>query len=504
MTIKAPSSAEIKEIAKLKGLNLTEVELEVFTSLMEGPIESYKHIDSMTYHVKTNKFPRDSGYVPDPSENPFRAWRRKCEIRGAKTGKLKGKRVAIKDNISVAGIPMNNGTSLLEGYIPENDASVVTLLLEAGATIVGKASCENLCLSGGSHTNDFGTVLNPRNPHFSSGGSSSGSAALLANDEIDIAIGGDQGGSIRIPSSWCGVVGLKPSHGLVPYTGAFPIEQTLDHLGPMGKTVADVALTLDVISAPDQLDPRYKQTRKKYYLNALNDDVSDVKIGLVSEGLNWPNISDQDVDMAIKKLARDLNRCGIQTEEVSIPAHRLGMHIWNAIAIEGAHSQMFQNHVNGKNWKGLYEVELGTFFSQALKQNTDLLSDTGKLIYLLGTYMSKKYNGKYYAKAQNLAIWLTKIFDEKLSQFDALLMPTTPTCAFPAIANDSDIKENVQNALGMIHNTATFDVTGHPALSVPCATKGGDLPIGAMVVGSHNSDDMVLKIGREIEKLSSR
>ena len=272
----------------------------------------------------------------------------------------------------------------------------------------------------------------------------------------------------------------------------------------MGKTVADVALTLDVISAPDQLDPRYKQTRKKYYLNALNDDVSDVKIGLVSEGLNWPNISDQDVDMAIKKLARDLNRCGIQTEEVSIPAHRLGMHIWNAIAIEGAHSQMFQNHVNGKNWKGLYEVELGTFFSQALKQNTDLLSDTGKLIYLLGTYMSKKYNGKYYAKARNLAIWLTKIFDEKLSQFDALLMPTTPTCAFPAIANDSDIKENVQNALGMIHNTATFDVTGHPALSVPCATKGGDLPIGAMVVGSHNSDDMVLKIGRQIEKLSSR
>ena len=138
MTIKAPSSAEIKEIAKLKGLNLTEAELEVFTSLMEGPIESYNHIDSMTYNVKTNKFPRDSGYEPDPSENPFRAWRRKCEIKGAKTGKLKGKRVAIKDNISVAGIPMNNGTSLLEGYIPENDASVVTLLLEAGATIVGK------------------------------------------------------------------------------------------------------------------------------------------------------------------------------------------------------------------------------------------------------------------------------------------------------------------------------------------------------------------------------
>ncbi len=503
MTIKAPSSQEIKEIAKLTGLNLTDTDIEIFTGLIEGTVESYKHIDLLTHNTKSNKFPRESGYVPDASENPFRAWRRKCEIKGAKTGKLKGKKVAIKDNISVAGIPMSNGTSLLDGFIPENDASVVTLLLEAGATIVGKASCENLCLSGGSHTNDFGTVLNPRNPKFSSGGSSSGSAALLANNEIDIAIGGDQGGSIRIPASWCGIVGLKPSHGLVSYTGAFPIEQTLDHLGPMGKTVTDVALALDVISSPDQLDPRYKQARKKYYLNALNDDISDAKIGLVTEGLSWPNISDQDVDLAIKKLAKDLSRIGIQTEEVSIPAHRLGMHIWNAIAIEGAHSQMFNNHVNGKNWKGLYEVELGTFFSQALKQNTDLLSDTGKLIYLLGTYMSKKYNGKYYARAQNLAIWLTKIFDDKLNQFDALLMPTTPTCAFPAITNQSDIKENVQNALGMIHNTATFDVTGHPALSVPCATKGGDLPIGAMVIGSHNGDDMVLKIGRAIEKVCS-
>ena len=326
---------------------------------------------------------------------------------------------------------------------------------------------------------------------------------LLASEEVDIAIGGDQGGSIRIPSSWCGVVGLKPSHGLVPYTGAFPIEQSLDHLGPMARNVADVALTLDVISVPDGLDPRNKHTRKKYFLNALNDDVSGLRVGLVAESLAWPGISDPDVSSAIKKLAKDMKSTGIHTEEISIPEHKYGMHIWNAIAIEGAYSQMFRNQVNGKNWKGLYDTNLGNFFSQGLEKNMDQLSDTGKLIFLMGTYMTQKYNGKHYASAQNQAIWLATAFNEKLSHFDALLMPTTPTCAFPAINNNFNIKENVQNALGMIHNTATFDVTGHPALSVPCGTKG-DLPIGAMIIGNHQSDDIVLKVGKAIEKICLR
>src|SRR5918911_2761076 len=162
------------------------------------------------------------------------AWYWRCEIHGAPEGPLAGKTVAIKDNVCVAGVPMMNGSATLEGYVPEVDATVVTRILDAGGTILGKAVCEDLCFSGGSFTPHTGPVLNPRDPFRQAGGSSCGSAALVAAGDVDLATGGDQGGSIRIPSCWSGIVGHKPTHGLVPYTGVFPIELTLDHAGPMG------------------------------------------------------------------------------------------------------------------------------------------------------------------------------------------------------------------------------------------------------------------------------
>src|SRR5436853_2615167 len=151
---------------------------------------------------------------------------------------------------------MMNGASTLEGYVPDVDATIVTRMLDAGGTIMGKVHCEYFCFSGGSHTSAAGPVQNPRRAGFSAGGSSSGSAALVAAGEVDMAIGGDQGGSIRIPSCWCGIYGLKPTYGLVPYTGIFPIELTLDHTGPLARTVADVALLLEVIAGPGGLAPR--------------------------------------------------------------------------------------------------------------------------------------------------------------------------------------------------------------------------------------------------------
>ena len=168
---------------------------------------------------------------------------------------LAGRRVAIKDNVAVAGVPMTNGSKTVEGYVPRQDATVVTRLLAAGATIAGKATCEELCFDGGSHTSHTGPVRNPWNRAKSTGGSSSGSAALVAAGEVDMAIGGDQAGSIRIPSAFCGTVGHKPTHGLVPYTGAFPIENTIDHLGPITRTVRDAALMLGVLAGPGRPRP---------------------------------------------------------------------------------------------------------------------------------------------------------------------------------------------------------------------------------------------------------
>ena len=143
----------------------------------------------------------------------------------------------LKDNVLLAGVSMMNGASSLEGYVPDIDATIVTRMLDAGATIVGKAHCEYFCFSGGSHTSALGPVVNPRKGGDSAGGSSSGSAALVAAGEVDMAIGGDQGGSIRIPSAYCGTYGMKATHGLIPYTGVMPIESTLDHTGPITSNV---------------------------------------------------------------------------------------------------------------------------------------------------------------------------------------------------------------------------------------------------------------------------
>ena len=156
---------------------------------------------------------------PRPEENRLGAWAWRVRIEGASSGPLVGRTVAIKDNVAVAGVPMHNGTALLDGYVPDEDATVVERVLDAGGTILGKAVCESLCFSGGSHTADSGPVRNPYDPARSTGGSSTGSAALVAAGEVDMAIGGDQGGSVRIPSCWSGIYGLKPTWGLVPYTG---------------------------------------------------------------------------------------------------------------------------------------------------------------------------------------------------------------------------------------------------------------------------------------------
>ena len=256
--VRPPNIEQLKKIAEGFELRLDEEEARSYVGLIEGTLASHRRLDQLTEPELPVKYPRAGGYRPEPEENPLNAWYWKCSINGAENGPLSGKRIAIKDNVCVAGIPMMNGTSTLEGYVPEFDATIVTRILDAGGEIVGKAVCEHLCFSGGSHTSDTGPVLNPHDHAHSAGGSSSGSAALVAAGEVDIASGGDQGGSIRMPSGWCGTYGLKPTHGLVPYTGAFPIELTLDHLGPIASNVSDVALFLAAVAGEDGLDPRQK------------------------------------------------------------------------------------------------------------------------------------------------------------------------------------------------------------------------------------------------------
>jgi len=498
MPVRIPSLDQLGEIALQCGFDLTDAELAAYQHLLGGMVATCARLDELTEPVPSVRHPRTPGHRARPEENPLNAWYWRCSIRGAGEGILAGKRVAIKDNVCVAGVPMMNGSAVLEGYVPEADATVVTRILDAGGEIVGKAVCEHLCVSGSSFTSDTGPVPNPHDPERSAGGSSSGSTVLVVTGEVDMAIGGDQAGSIRIPSAWSGACGLKPTYGLVPYTGAFALELTIDHLGPIAATVRDVALLLEAIAGDDGLDPRQRGVRTDRYVAALERGADGLRVGVLREGFGWPDLSEPDVDEAVRAAANRLAGAGAAVREVSVPMHRDGVHIWNGIADEGMTTLMFHGNGMGNNWKGHYGTSMLDAFARGRRARANDLADSVKLTFLAGRYLQEAYHGRYYAKAQNLARVLTTAYDAILDEVDLLLLPTMPTRARRLPAPGASLEERA--ALGApIGNTAPFDVTGHPAISVPCARSGG-LPVGLMLVGRRWEDATVLRAAHAFEQ----
>lgn len=483
MSVRRPSNTELAEIASSLGMNPSPELIDRYQAVLQANFDAYDLLDDQADFLPATPGSREGGHTPTPEENRLGAWQCKTRIQGRPGGLLAGKTVAIKDNIAVAGLPMLNGSITLDGYRPEVDATVVSRLLDAGATIAGKAVCEALCFSGGSHTAASGPVHNPRRPGYSAGGSSSGSAALVAAGDVDLAVGSDQGGSVRIPSSFCGVYGMKPTHGLVPYTGAMPIESTLDHLGPITGNVRDNALMLEVLAGADGLDPRQLSTAAAVpYSASLSLGIAGMKIGVLREGFGHAN-SEADVDQAVRQACDVFSAQGAVVEEVSIPLHTLGPAIWLAIAAEGATQQMMKGNSHGFNWRGLYLTGMIGHHARWRERANDL-PDTVKTTMILGEYFSRQYQGRYYGKAQNLGRQLRHAYDDMLARYDLLLMPTLPIKATRLPAADAPLEDYLGRAFEMLGNTCGFDVSGHPAMSIPCAIRDG-LPIGLQLVGKY-------------------
>lgn len=498
MAVKRPTLEQLQDVALSLGIHLSPEQATTYNTLLQGNFDAYDVVDAMPDYLPSVSYPRTPGYRPVGEENKYGAWYVKTTIKGAAKGKLSGKTVALKDNVCLAGVPMMNGASTLEGYVPNVDATIVTRLLDAGATIIGKAVCEYFCFSGGSHTSASGPVHNPHRMGYSAGGSSSGSAALLAAGEVDLAIGGDQGGSIRMPASYCGVYGMKATHGLVPYTGVAPIELTIDHTGPMTSTVTNNALMLEVLAGPDGLDPRqYAGQTSKPYTKLMQGGVKGLKIGIVKEGFGWPQ-SMPAVDAKVRKAAKVLAKLGASVSETSVPMHTVGPAIWLPIAAEGATQQMMKDNGHGFNWKGMYVTSMVDFHA-GWRQRADELSETLKLTMVLGEYFIKHYRGHYYAKSQNLARQLTAAYDASFAEFDLLLMPTLPLTATPLPKPGAPIEEVVSRAFEMLPNTCPFDVTGHPAMSVPCGMVDG-LPVGMMLVGKMYDEATIYRAAYAFEQ----
>jgi amidase len=491
-----PGIPDLRQAAHELGMTVSDDYLRAVDEIVRPLASAYAALDAMPDELPAVKYPRGPVYRPAGEENKYGAWYVKTSIKGKPGGKLAGRRVALKDNVCVAGVPMMIGANILDGYVPDVDATVVERILDAGGEIAGKAVCEYYCVSGGSHTSSTGPVQNPRAPGYTTGGSSSGSGALVAGGEVDMAIGGDQAGSIRIPASFCGIVGLKPTFGLVPYTGIAPLEMTIDACGPMTMTVRDNALLLEVIAGPDGIDSRQRGVAAGNYTAALDGGAKGLRIGVLKEGFGHPN-AEADVEASVREAAQHFATLGATVEAVSVPSHADGFAVWAAIRGDAAYVTLLETNGSGINHEGLYVTSL---IDKAIswRSRADEFADTLKIATIFSKYTFGRYGGHYYAKAQNIRRRLRAAYDTALTTYDLLLLPTTPIKATPIPPPGATPQEITRRSWEATRNTCPFNVTGHPAISIPCGMADGR-PIGVMLVGRHYDEAMIYRAAAAFE-----
>jgi amidase len=361
------------------------------------------------------KYPRTDISIPKNAEESDKGgWATRVTAKALHptSDLLKGRTVALKDNVALAGVRCTNGTGALD-WAPEIDATIVTRILDAGATITGKAACENACMEGVSDTSVTGKVHNPYADNYSCGGSSSGSGRLVATGSVDMAIGGDQGGSIRIPAAVCGIVGLKPTWGLVPYTGICNLEATIDHTGPMTKNVRDAALLLEAIAGPDGIDDRqpYKLSpglteyskQLDSFLSSTKDPskpLTGIKIGILQEAFTIFNMSPHIATLC-KSAVSKFSALGATVSEISIPAHTDAAIVWMCSMPIAGGKQGILGDMQGR--KQLYMNDRTKKTGKRLSQEAfDALSPGGQNLYLRSFYLEEKYGPELHGKAANL------------------------------------------------------------------------------------------------------
>jgi len=504
--VRRPTTEEIRRLASMEYMNLTDEETRGLELLIDGYMNYFDRLDDLSMPQLEVKYKeREKGYRPTPEEDPYNVFIRKCLVQGASEGKLAGKSVGLKDNICVAGIPMTNGSRLIPNYIPDIDATVVERLLDAGATIVGKLNMDDFAFAGTSETSAYGCVRNPRNPQFSAGGSSGGSAAAVAAGVVDIALGVDEGGSARIPASWCGVTSIKPTHGLVPTFGISYMDHTVDFICPMAKTVEEVALALEVIAGDDPKDPQWVRgpIKSEEYTKALQKNISGMKVGLIKESMDLDEL-ENDVKEAVLEVLRKVKSLGATWREVSIPMWNDAKAIWNGFAAHSI-SAMVESDLEGYWRGGFCNISWQEAFGKARRAGSDSFPPILKVLMVLGKYMRREYCSTYFSKAQNLRFAMRQQVDSLLNEVDVLVTPTTPMKAVRLLTVKESLGEmaarisEVSKTTHQASNTYPLNVTGHPALSMPCGLGENKLPIGLQLIGKSFGESLLFRVAYSLE-----
>ena len=423
-----------------------------------------------------------------PETDEYGAWLARCDI-GNGSGPLDGLEVGVKDNVAVAGLPMTCGSPLLAEFTPREDATVVTRLLDAGARVVGKTNMDELAFGGSRETMRLKVTDNPRNTDHQPGSSSAGSGAAVAAGEVPAAIGSDTGGSVRFPAAWCGVVGVKPTRGLVSHTGFVQYAKTLDNVGVLAESTETAARVLDAIAGEDPRDERTRGTTTEAYADATRDPPSDLTIGLPEELFgNAPRLDDR-----VRDALADLEDAGATLVDISIPDFEYAMPAWLTIGMSEVAAYVENRGVN--QWLlSDADPDLPDALNRALADEDDAFGPPILAARLYAEHLRRDRPADL-ARARRARRRVTAGVDDALADVDVLACTTVPMLA-PAWGDD------VEDLFTALANTGPFNVSGHPAVSVPCGDVDG-LPVGLQFVADRGSDATALAAAARYEALGT-
>jgi aspartyl-tRNA(Asn)/glutamyl-tRNA(Gln) amidotransferase subunit A len=405
---------------------------------------------------------------------------------------LGGVPVGIKDVLLTRGVRTTAGSKILGNYLPPYDCTAVARLEAAGAVVLGKLNCDEFAMGSSNENSAWKPVHNPRDLSRVPGGSSGGSAAAVAADTAVVALGSDTGGSIRQPASFCGVVGLKPTYGRVSRYGLIAFASSLDHIGPFGKTVKDVATVLRTIAGRDPMDSTSAEVSVPDYVAELEKPVRGLRIGVAKQYLGEGLDAEirQSIEAAIQKLAG----LGCEIVEVSLPNTKYAIPTYYIIATAEASSNLAR--FDGVRY-GYRAAEVRNLSQMYRRTRDQGFGAEVKRRIMLGTYaLSAGYYDAYYLKAQQVRALLTRDFEEAFKEVDAIVTPTSPTAAFK-------LGDRVDDPLAMYLAdiyTVTANIAGIPGISVPCGETKEKLPIGLQILGKHFDEATMLRLAHQYER----
>ena len=410
---------------------------------------------------------------------------------GRDPGPLAGVPVALKDNLCTRGVPTTCSSKILESWLPPYDATVVTRLRQAGAILVGKTNLDEFAMGSSTENSANGPTHNPHDLARVPGGSSGGSAAAVAAGFAPLALGSDTGGSIRQPAAFCGVVGVKPTYGLVSRYGLVAFASSLDQIGPFARTVADAAALLDAMSGHDPCDSTSLPEDPPSAQARLGQGVDGLRVGVITELTTAEGI-DAEVVGRVRQAADALAAAGAKVEDVSVPAAVYGLSAYYLIAPAEASSNLarydgvrYGLRVPGADITEMYGKTRAQGFGAEVKRRI-----------MLGTYaLSAGYYDAYYGQAQRVRTLIIADFDAAYATFDVLLSATTPTTAFELGAKTADPLSMYLSDLCTIPS----NLAGHPAMTVPFGTGADGMPIGVQLLAPALGETVMFQVAAALE-----